>query len=235
VADPSTFVPPASGVPPANPYAAPYTYVPPAASWSAPGGPVGYGPGTYQPGAYDPAAYAAPPVPPAVPSVDPDLAYYRRFPAGAIWLIVLGLFFLLGDSSLFHFFHGRFLGPMLLIGLAVWVFVSKMTKTGYGIENDGTAFYHWRLTRAVRSSFWLALTGVVWLLDELHILSWSRSWPIFVIGAGVMMIFRNTYSGYGYAPVPPMPSPPPPAAPVAGTAIVPAAPQSSISNDQEGR
>jgi hypothetical protein len=223
-AGPSAYPPPDPNVPPAGAYAPPYghTHVPPVSSWVAPN---------------DPAAYAVPPVPPVPPYLDPDLPYYRRFPSGAIWLIVLGLFFMLGDTPFFRFFHGRFLGPILLIGLGVWVFVRKMTNSGQGIENDGTPLYHWRLMRAITSCFWLVLTGVIWLLDEVHILSWSRSWPLYVIGAGLMMFFRHTaHSDYGYGYTPPVP-PVPPAAPVtSSTAIVPSAGQPPTGrNDQEGR
>jgi hypothetical protein len=223
---PSAYPPHDPNVPPAGSYAPPYgyPYVPPASSWGAPNDPAAY---TSQP---------VPPVAPVPPYPDPDQPYYRRFPSGAIWLIAMGLFFLLGDTHLFHFFHGRFLGPILLIGLGVYVFVRKMTNTGRGIENDGTPLYHWRLTRAITSCFWLVLTGIIWLLDEVHILSWSRSWPLYVIGAGLMMFFRHTAnSDYGYGYTPPVP-PAPPAAPMPGTQIVPSPGQSSTGrNDQEGR
>jgi hypothetical protein len=219
---PSSYVPPSGAYPP--PYSNPY--VPPVSSWGAPN---------------DPVAYAVPPVPPVPPYPDPNLPYQRRFPAGAIWLIGLGLFFLLGDTHLFHFLHGRFLGPIFLIGLGVWVFVHKMTRSGHGIENDGTPLYHWRLMQALTGSFWLVLTGVIWLLDETHILSWSRSWPLYVIGAGLSMFFRRTaYSGYGYGYVPPVPPAPTAAPPTGSTAIVRGAgPDSNQSPtgryDQEGR
>jgi TM2 domain-containing membrane protein YozV len=221
------YTPPAAQVPPAG-YAPPYgyPYAPPASTWGAPN---------------DPAGYAVPPVAPVQPFPDPDLSYSRRFPAGAIWLIVLGLLFLLGDTHLFHFFHGRFLGPILLIGLGIWVFVRRMTSTGPGLENDGSQFYRWRLMRAITSCFWLVFTGFIWLLDEAHILSWSHSWPLFIIGAGVMLFVRHAaYSSYGYGYVPPTP-PVPPAPAHPQTAIVPTASHTPTGSagqnrtDQEGR
>jgi hypothetical protein len=216
---------PASTTPPANPYAAPYSqpyappYVPPAAQW---GSPYGYG---------------APPVPPMPPFPDGKIPDYRRFPAGAIGLIVLGLFFLFGDSSWFHFFPRHLFGPFLVIGVGVWTFVRKMTNTGQGLENDGTPIYRWRLRSAIRGSFWVVLTGVIWLLDELHILSWSHSWPIYLIAGGVMMALRHAMDG-GYNYAPPFPGPPhtPPAPPVASTTLVPTDPaHGEPGSDQEGR
>jgi TM2 domain-containing membrane protein YozV len=140
------------------------------------------------------------PVPPMAAPCDIPVPYYRRFPSGAVWLILLGVFFLVGDTGFFHIFHHPVFWPVFLIAVGVWVFVHKMIVTGPGLENDGTEFYRWRFARAVRSSFWVVLVGVLWLLDVLGILSWSRSWPLYLIAWGVMLLFKRTlYSGYGIA------------------------------------
>jgi TM2 domain-containing membrane protein YozV len=208
---------------PANPYASPYgyTYVPPVSQWGAP---------------HDASTYGVPPVPPVPPMHDPNLPYYRRFPTGAIWLIALGLFFLLANIPIFHILRGRLLGPILLIGFGVWLFVRKMINTGPGLENDGSDFYHWRLMRAVSGSVWMVIVGLIWLLDALRILSWAHSWPLFLIAGGLMMFFRRTiYPGYGYGYAPPVTAPPP-ASPVTTKDLVPSEPHSQPGNDnQEGR
>jgi TM2 domain-containing membrane protein YozV len=212
--------------PPADPYASPYgySYVPPVSQWGAPNN-----------------AWAVPPIPPVPPVPpmntypDPNLPYSRRFPSGAIWLIGLGVFFMIGNIPVFHMLHGRLLGPVLLIGFGVWLFVRKMINTGPGLENDGSAFYHWRLMRAITGSAWMVIVGLIWLLDALHILSWANSWPLFIIATGLMMFFRHTMSGYGYGYPPPVAAQPP-AAPVTTTDIVPSNPQSQPGNgNQEGR
>jgi len=208
------------------------SFVPPAAPWGAP---------------QDVPPYGMPPIPP-VPPVPPmpdysntNLPYYRRFPSGAIWLIVLGLFFLVGNNPFFHMFHGPLFGPILVIGVGVWIFVRRMTFTGHGLENDGSAFYQWRFARAVRSAFWVILTGVIWLLDELHILTWAHSWPIYMIAAGVMMVFRRSiYPGYGYGaygppPIPPVPPSPPSAPAVTSTELAPRDPHTPLDSNPEGR
>jgi hypothetical protein len=214
--------------PPVNPYTPPYSYpyAPPVSHWGAP---------------QDASPYGVPPVPPVPPihaQLDPNLPYYRRFPSGAIWLIGLGVLFLIGNIPIFHIFRGRLLGPILLIGFGVWLFVRKMSNTGPGLENDGSDFYHWRLMRAVTGSAWIVIVGIIWLLDEVHILSWAHSWPLFLIAAGLMMFFRRTmYPGYGYGSgyTPPVTGPPP-AAPVATTDLVPSDPHSQPGSDnQEGR
>jgi TM2 domain-containing membrane protein YozV len=176
--------------PPVNPYTPPYTppYAPPYAPAYTP--PYSY--------PYDPPGAPAAPVP---PYADVKVPYYRRFPSGAIWLIVLGLIFLVGDNGFFHFFHRPVFWPILTIAVGVWIFVHKMICSGHGLENDGSAYYQWCFARAVRCSFWVILTGVIWLLDVLDILSWRRSWPLFLIAAGVVLLFKRTlFGGCGYEP-----------------------------------
>jgi hypothetical protein len=182
-----------------------------------------------------------PPVPPIPPygapgyPLDPALvpSARNRFPAGAIWLIGLGCLFLVGNAGLFHTFPVHRLVPFLLIGFGVWIFVRRMTDTGTGIADDGTPGYQFRLFRALRGSVWIILVGILFLLDTFNILSWGRSWPVFIIVAGLMAIFQRTSyssamaSSYPY-PAPPPTSPPPPQD--TGTSIVP-----STQHDQEGR
>lgn len=121
--------------------------------------------------------------------------------------------------------------PFLLIGFGVWLFVRKMTETG-PLADDGTAAYKFRLFHALRGAIWIILIGVLFLLDSSHILSWGRSWPLFIIVAGVMAVLqRATFSAA--AAIPPYPSPyaAPPSpgpAPTETTSIVPSNP-----HDQE--
>lgn len=218
---PTAAAPDATAPPSATGY---QPYAPPASSW----GPARTSWENY-----------VPPVPPPAPFAGPfspaDNPYYsrNRFPTGAIWLIALGAIFLIGNSGFSHGFPIHWLVPLLLIGLGVWLFVRKMTETG-PLADDGTAAYRFRLFHALRGAIWIILVGVLFLLDSFHILSWGRSWPLFIIVAGLMAIFqRATYSAaaatatpYSYAPPaasgPPPPSPAPP--------IVP-----SISHDEEGK
>jgi hypothetical protein len=110
-----------------------------------------------------------------------------------------------------------------------------MTDYGSGLTDDGTPMYRLRLVRAMRGSIWVIVVGFMFLLSSFNILSWGRSWPIFIIVAGLIAILERSVftsvatSGYPYqtAPPPPAPATPPPAS----TAIVPANPH----DDQEGR
>jgi hypothetical protein len=154
-----------------------------------------------------------------------------RFPTGAIWLIVLGAIFLIGNSGMFHGYPIHLFVPLLFIGFGVWLFVHKMTETG-PLADDGTAAYKFRIFHALRGSIWIILTGILFLLDSSHILSWSRSWPLFIITAGVMAVMhRAAFSSAAAAPYPyqpPVPTAGP--APSTTTTIVP-----SNSHDEEGR
>jgi hypothetical protein len=171
-------------------------------------------------------------MPPQVP-LDTQVPYPgNRFPAGALWLIGFGALFLLGNAGLFHGFSTRLFLPFLLIGFAVFIFVRKMTSTGAGLTNDGTASYRLRVFRALRGSVWIALVGLLFFLDQFDILSWGHSWPLFIILAGVMTVLeRAAYSAAVAAgPMPFDPNypagypnyPPAPAPPASSVSIVPA-------------
>ena len=231
--------PPAAGSAPNNSTAPPppppaNTYVPPAANYAA------Y---TQAPpsnwGAPNESYTTMPPTPPPYtqpyPGFDPDTAPANpnRFPVGAMWLIGLGVVFLLGNGGFFHFMPVRHLFPFLLIGFGLWLFIHKMTETGVSITDDGSPDYMYRCFRALRASGWIILFGVLSLLDSFHILRWRNSWPFFLIGAGVMAILRRAaYAGmpeptYNYPPAPPPPPTPP--VPPPTTDIVP-----FNHHDQEG-
>ncbi len=174
---------------------------------------IPYGPPFGQPGGFVPPMPPIPPLPPV----------QSRFPAGAIWLIGLGTIFLLGTTGIFHYVSaGVFIG-LLLLGLGVWVFIRRMTDTGLGLGNDGSAGYQFRLVRALKPSVWLILLGLLSLLNEFRIVRWEYSWPWMVIVAGIMMLLNraayNTAAAAMYPPPVPAEPTPPPAVP--GTSIVP--------------
>jgi hypothetical protein len=231
---PGSTAPPTAGPAPegGGSYAAGGSYVPRAADGSQP-----YGAGAPQWAVPPQDAYSMPPTPqvaPMPPTPDPNLPYYRRLPSGAIWLIALGLLFLVGNAGVFHILPGRLFGPLVVLGVGVWMFVHKMTSTGQSLESDGTAQYRWRLGRAMSGAVWVVLVGVIWLLDVLRVLRWSTSWPLFLIAGGVMLILRRTMVDYGPGyPV----HPSPPAATAAAVETTSGEPlrQEDPGHGQEGR
>ncbi len=128
---------------------------------------------------YDPASaqpYSYPPV--------------RRFPVGAVVLIVLGVLFFLESSGLFHYFPIYRVLPFLMIALGIWIFIRRYHQP-YDFDVDDAASHQLRVVRALRSSFWVLLTGIIFFFAAFNILSWSRSWPLFIIAAGLMPLIER--------------------------------------------
>jgi hypothetical protein len=87
---------------------APYAAVPPpAASWAA-----------------------VPPVPPVAPIMPPTAAMpnANRLPAGAVWLIALGVLILLANLVPHWGISDRWWPPVLLAGLSVWIFLRRLRR-----------------------------------------------------------------------------------------------------------
>jgi TM2 domain-containing membrane protein YozV len=178
------------------PYTAqPYTPVPPYAPPYVPP----YTPPVPPVPPYTPPPYSAPftPVPPAAVAAN-------RFPAGAVWLIGLGMFFLLSTMGVFHAVPRTALLGVVLLALGAWAFLRRMTCTGQPLAYDGTAAYNLRVLRALRGSVWLIVFGILALLDSFHLASWSDSWPWIIIVVGVMMLLERTvaHSAAAAAPTP---------------------------------
>ncbi len=152
--------------------AAPYT--PPSAPHfvQTPGNPV-YGGATW--GAPRETYAPMPPFPDpyaaaySTPLPDPQLGR-SRFPAGAIWLIVLGLLFFFGSSGWFRHFPIERVIPFIVIGLGVWLFVRKMTNSGQALTDDGSPAYRLRLFSALRAPVWVVLIGLLFFLDTFYLL-----------------------------------------------------------------
>lgn len=212
----SAYAPPpaAAYVPPHASYG---SYPPPAASWGAPA-----------------ETYASAPPPFRPPDIGSTSASgnWSRVPVGAIFLIALGVLFLVGNSDWFNGVAIYKLIPFLLIGVGVWIFVRKMVENG-GLADEGTPAYRLRLFHAARGPVWIVLVGVLFLLDTFHLLSWGRSWPLFIIVGGVMTFFERTvYAAVApaqYAYVPPGVPVTPETPSAAATGVV-----SSSSQDREG-
>jgi hypothetical protein len=124
----------------------------------------------------DSGAYVPPvPVVPVVPA--------RRFPVGALWLVGLGLVFLLAefapDWGWEWSLSGRWLLPVLFAGLAIWTFTRRMAV---GV----------RSVRAFRSSAILMTLALLFTLQAADVASLRRTWPVFLIVLGVLLIAERT-------------------------------------------
>lgn len=180
-----------------------------------------------------PQSYGAPFSPPIVPEPQFIAPPRNRFPGGAIWLIGLGVVFLLSTTGIFNGFSGSALLGVALIALGIWSFTRRMLQTGISFTDDGTPGYQLRVLRALRVSVWLVLIGILSLLDALRLVTWHRSWPIFIIAAGVIALLdRTIYNSAAAAGFPPrMHSPSVGYAPSAAPQTAPVPPASVPSSD----
>lgn len=107
------------------------------------------------------------------------------------------------------------------------------------------------LIRRLRGPAFLLLVGIMALLSQAHILSWGKSWPLYLILGGVLLLAeRAALATEGYPPYPGAPYPnvgpnnaganmdPNAAAgatPQPGTAIVPSRPNDFGSGSSGGQ
>jgi len=172
------YVPPThfASAPPPAPFTAPPAAAQTATAWGQAPYTQTYAP-TYPTagsGAYVPPV----PVVPLVPVVPA-----RRFPVGALWLVGLGLVFLLAefapDWGWDWNLSGRWLLPVLFAGLAVWTFTRRMTLGIWSV-------------RAFRSSAILLTLSLLFTLQAADVASLKRTWPVFLIVLGVLLIAERT-------------------------------------------
>jgi hypothetical protein len=191
---------------------------PPSAPWGSASYGQGYGEQTYgvPPVPPPPPGYGMPPVPPPPGYGMPPAAPARGgLPVGALWLIGLGFFALLGSLHPFAFLEGEATGGLFLIGLAAFMFFRRRNSNMYP---QGSPAAHWNLIRASKGAGFIFIIGVLTLLQGLHIARWHESWPFLLIFLGVVMVMERvavnnmnvagTYPGYPVSPVSPVPPPP---------------------------
>jgi hypothetical protein len=153
------------------------------------------------------APYTAPYVPPTTESTIPSapIVSARRFPVGAIWLIVLGLIFLLANvnSSLFHL-NGRWILPLLLAGLSVWIFirrlgwaggVSRLAKNG---QEDEFAFA--QFICILRAPVMFMVLAIIFALQAGHVMTLGQTWPVLVIAFGAVLLLERSVGRPRYIP-----------------------------------
>lgn len=162
-------------------------YVPPTAFASAP--PVGSAAGAGVPPGhgvpYAPVNAGAPFAPVTPMDLQPAPS---RLPVGAIWLIGLGVLFLLGQwTPLLHV--GRVWIPSLLLtGLAGFLFARRMGWTGSIISPATAALpIGLRVAMALRLPGALLAIAILNGLHEAWVVRWHESWPVLLIVVGVLM------------------------------------------------
>ena len=208
----SPYAPPLSGVPPAT--GSDWVgYVPPTAFAGAPPPPSGPSSAAAEPAGRVQASAPLGPAPHApyhAPYVEtytgaPVAPAARRFPAGAVWLIGLGVLILLANLLPDWRISGRWWPAVLFAGLAVWLFTRRL-HSGAGISGRSIACI-------IR---WPAILMVLAILFALHAayfaVSFGMTCAVLLIAFGALLLLERTL---GAEPAPAVPGY---AAPVSGYA-----------------
>jgi len=160
-------------------------------------------------------------VPPATAPIPPVLPPRNRFPTLAVWLIGLGMIFLLGTMGIFSAVPGSALVGVILLVLGVWIFLRRMLDSGASLAFDGTVDYRLRLFRALRGSIWLIAFGIFALLLSFRLITWYYSWPWLIIFLGVWLIVQRAAYNAAVSAIPMPPRYAPVAEPVETSAPAP--------------
>ncbi len=137
----------------------------------------------------------------------------KRIPAGAVILIVVGVFFLLHTLGVGDF-GGRF-WPILLIVLGGWLFARNFGLLGAG---DAGSIDPRRQTRRLMGPAIITTFGILFLLRELGVATLNRTWPIILLVIGAVKLLQSSVApGANFPPGPgpgsnggPVAPPPPP-------------------------
>jgi cell wall-active antibiotic response 4TMS protein YvqF/B-box zinc finger protein len=149
-----------------------------------------------------------------------------KIPMGAIVLILLGVLFLLHTMGV-GLGLDRF-WPLILIGLGVWLFARNWGLTGSCCTGCQCARCR---TRRIMGPAMLVTVGALFLLANLDVANFGRTWPVILLVCGGVKLLQGSASTEGHilppgpgttppgGPIPPVP-PEPPTPPVPPTSEV---------------
>ncbi|MBI1740492.1 MAG: hypothetical protein HY233_02125 [Acidobacteriales bacterium] len=135
----------------------------------------------------------------------------KRIPAGAVILILVGVLFLLHTLGLTEYGFDRF-WPVVLIIVGGWMFARNFGLLG----GDPRC-----CTRRLMGPAIVTTIGILFLLSELHVAHFGRTWPIILLVIGAVKLVQSSAMGAGPSN-PPGPGVGPPSG--GGTAMPPAPP-----------
>jgi len=115
----------------------------------------------------------------------------KRIPAGAVILILVGVLFLLHTLGLGEFGVNRF-WPIVLIVLGGWMFARNF---GLLSSEAGAMDPRYRSRRLMGPSLITAL-GILFLLSELGVANFGRTWPIILLVIGGVKLLQSSAAGF---------------------------------------
>jgi len=145
----------------------------------------------------------------------------KKIPTGAVILILIGAFFLLHTLGLSEFGVDRF-WPILLIVLGGWMFARNfgLLDSASGTTTDARC-----QRRLLMGPAMITTMGILFLLSELRVASFSRTWPIILLVIGGVKLLQGSIVGAGST------TPPGPGAPGSGSGTtMPPSPPSEVTH-----
>lgn len=112
----------------------------------------------------------------------------RRFPVGALWLIGLGLVFLLGNVLPHFAIQGHWLVPLLLLGLALWSGLRRVEQQRAASALRGKTF---NLACALVGPVMLLTLSVLMALQAAGLVSLAHTWPLLLVVWGGMLLAQR--------------------------------------------
>jgi hypothetical protein len=117
----------------------------------------------------------------------------KKIPAGAVILILIGAFFLLHTLGLSEFGVDRF-WPILLIVLGGWLFARNFGLLESGSRAASDPRYQRRL---LMGPAMITTIGILFLLSELRVANFGRTWPIILLVIGAVKLLQGSVVGAG--------------------------------------
>jgi hypothetical protein len=191
--------------PPAAGAAGPIHAEAPAGAWTAPP----YAAPQYG-ATYTGEAWQTPSSVPNAPGVPPPMVPVplpvRRFPAGAAWLIGLGLLFLLSNLAPDWRLRTHWLVPILLAAMGLWLLfrrvellraMARLAGETDGLGPDGVR----RLVAHSHVAVLLLVLAVLFAVQAAGAWTFGQSWPwILIVLGGLLLLERSIGRGAWYPP-----------------------------------
>jgi hypothetical protein len=118
-----------------------------------------------------------------------------KVPTAAIFLIGLGVLFLLQTVGVFEFNSDR-LWPVFVIALGVWLFAKRWGWVGSNYRSRDRAYR----MRGLVGPVVLVTVGVLSLIESFNGPGWHRTWPVLLLAIGITKLLESKTP----PPTPPM-------------------------------
>jgi cell wall-active antibiotic response 4TMS protein YvqF/B-box zinc finger protein len=149
-----------------------------------------------------------------------------KIPVGAVVLIGLGVLFLLHTMGIIENGLDRF-WPLILIFLGGWMFYRNSERARRTCSCRRCA------TRGLMGPAMVMTTGILFMLEALHIADLDRTWPAWILVVGIVKLLQSSASSEGH--VGPLPGAPPATGPMPPPPPVPSSDPGTTSSSGEVR